>query len=137
VRAGRRTDRCHGRLPGRGILEAEGADPAVVFDAVPSFGIEIAAEAAYARELIVRNDVSRIHVRARDRAGSSRGRAPRADAYNYGYLLDCQRNVNQRPKPAATRAAEAAAIGEIRGSPKPSATPCAEMVRRGSTVRVC
>ena len=45
-----------GLFQGAAFLEAEGADPAVVFDAVPSFGIEIAAEAAYARELIARND---------------------------------------------------------------------------------
>ena len=45
-----------GLFQGAAFLEAEGAEPAVVFNAVPSFGIEIAAEAAYARELIARND---------------------------------------------------------------------------------
>ena len=43
-----------GMLQGAAFLEAEGADAAVVFDSVPSFGIEIAAEAAYARGLIRR-----------------------------------------------------------------------------------
>lgn len=45
-----------GLLQGAAFLEAEGADPAVAFDAVPSFGIEIAAEARYARDLIARRD---------------------------------------------------------------------------------
>ena len=39
--------------------EAEGADAAAVFDAVPSFGIEIAAEAHYARGLIRRQGLPR------------------------------------------------------------------------------
>jgi 3-hydroxyisobutyrate dehydrogenase-like beta-hydroxyacid dehydrogenase len=45
-----------GMLQGVAFLESEGADPAVAFDAVPSFGIEIAAEAAYARGLIRRRN---------------------------------------------------------------------------------
>ena len=45
-----------GMLQGAAFLEAEGADAAVVFDSVPSFGIEIAAEAAYARGLIRRRN---------------------------------------------------------------------------------
>ena len=49
--------RRHGRaLPGRRVPRVRGRRPSVVFNAVPSFGIEIAAEAAYARELIARND---------------------------------------------------------------------------------
>lgn len=47
-----------GLFQGAAFLEAEGVDPAVVFDSVPSFGVEIAAEAAYARDLIARNDFS-------------------------------------------------------------------------------
>lgn len=43
-----------GMLQGAAFLEAEGADPSIVFESVPSFGIEIAAEAAYARGLIRR-----------------------------------------------------------------------------------
>ncbi len=45
-----------GLFQGAAFLEAEGVDPSVVFDAVPSFGIEIAAEAALARDLIARSD---------------------------------------------------------------------------------
>jgi 3-hydroxyisobutyrate dehydrogenase-like beta-hydroxyacid dehydrogenase len=45
-----------GMLQGAAFLEAEGADARVVFDSVGSFGIEIAAEAAYARNLIRRRD---------------------------------------------------------------------------------
>jgi 3-hydroxyisobutyrate dehydrogenase-like beta-hydroxyacid dehydrogenase len=45
-----------GLLQGAAFLQAEGADAGVVFDAVPSFGIEIAAEAHYARGLIRRRD---------------------------------------------------------------------------------
>jgi 3-hydroxyisobutyrate dehydrogenase-like beta-hydroxyacid dehydrogenase len=45
-----------GLLQGAAFLEAEGAAAAVVFDAVPSFAIEIAAEADYARTLIERGD---------------------------------------------------------------------------------
>ena len=45
-----------GLFQGAAFLEAEGVDASVVFDAVPSFGIEIAAEAALARDLIARND---------------------------------------------------------------------------------
>ncbi len=47
-----------GLFQGAAFLEAEGVDPSVVFDAVPSFGIEIAAEATLARDLIARNDFS-------------------------------------------------------------------------------
>ena len=47
-----------GLFQGAAFLESEGVDASVVFDAVPSFGIEIAAEAAYARDLIARNDFS-------------------------------------------------------------------------------
>jgi 3-hydroxyisobutyrate dehydrogenase-like beta-hydroxyacid dehydrogenase len=47
-----------GLFQGAAFLESEGVDPSVVFDAVPSFGIEIAAEAALARDLIARNDFS-------------------------------------------------------------------------------
>lgn len=47
-----------GLFQGAAFLEAEGVDPSVVFDAVPSFGIEIAAEAALARDLIARDDFS-------------------------------------------------------------------------------
>jgi 3-hydroxyisobutyrate dehydrogenase-like beta-hydroxyacid dehydrogenase len=43
-----------GLLQGAAFLQAEGADPSIVFRAVPSFGIEIAAEAEYARSLIHR-----------------------------------------------------------------------------------
>jgi 3-hydroxyisobutyrate dehydrogenase-like beta-hydroxyacid dehydrogenase len=45
-----------GLFQGAAFLESEGVDAAVVFDAVPSFGIEIAAEAALARDLIARGD---------------------------------------------------------------------------------
>jgi 3-hydroxyisobutyrate dehydrogenase-like beta-hydroxyacid dehydrogenase len=45
-----------GLFQGAAFLESEGVNPSVVFDSVPSFGIEIAAEAAYARDLIARND---------------------------------------------------------------------------------
>lgn len=45
-----------GLFQGAAFLESEGADPAIVFDAVSSFGIEIAAEADYAGRLIARND---------------------------------------------------------------------------------
>ena len=38
----------------RSFLEAEGANPTVVFDAIGSFGIEIAAEARYARNMVRR-----------------------------------------------------------------------------------
>jgi 3-hydroxyisobutyrate dehydrogenase-like beta-hydroxyacid dehydrogenase len=45
-----------GMLQGAAFLEAEGADPAVMFESVPSFGVEIAAEAAYARGMIRRRN---------------------------------------------------------------------------------
>ena len=45
-----------GLFQGAAFVEAEGVDASVVFDSVPSFGIEIAAEAALARDLIARND---------------------------------------------------------------------------------
>lgn len=47
-----------GLFQGAAFLEAEGVDPSAVFDSVPLFGIEIAAEAALARDLIARNDFS-------------------------------------------------------------------------------
>jgi 3-hydroxyisobutyrate dehydrogenase-like beta-hydroxyacid dehydrogenase len=43
-----------GMLQGAAFLEAEGANASVVFESVDSFGIEIAAEAAYARNLVRR-----------------------------------------------------------------------------------
>jgi 3-hydroxyisobutyrate dehydrogenase-like beta-hydroxyacid dehydrogenase len=45
-----------GMLQGAAFLEAERVNPSVVFDAVPSFNVEIAAEAAYARGLIRRGE---------------------------------------------------------------------------------
>jgi 3-hydroxyisobutyrate dehydrogenase-like beta-hydroxyacid dehydrogenase len=45
-----------GLLQGAAFCEAEGVDPARIFEAVPSFQIEIAAEAAYAERLIARRD---------------------------------------------------------------------------------
>ena len=48
-----------GLFQGAAFLESEGVDPSVVFDAVPSFGVEIAAEAALARDLIARQRLQR------------------------------------------------------------------------------
>jgi 3-hydroxyisobutyrate dehydrogenase-like beta-hydroxyacid dehydrogenase len=45
-----------GMLQGAAFLEAERVNPSVVFDAVASFNVEIAAEAAYARGLIRRGE---------------------------------------------------------------------------------
>ena len=47
-----------GLLQAAAFCEAEGVDPGHAFDAVPSFLVEIAAEAAYYRNLIARGDYS-------------------------------------------------------------------------------
>jgi 3-hydroxyisobutyrate dehydrogenase-like beta-hydroxyacid dehydrogenase len=110
-----------GLLQGAAFLQAEGADAAVVFDAVPSFGIEIAAEAQYARGLIRRRDYRGdqatldVHLAAMEHIVAAAGESGVSDA-----LPRLVRDVAVQAVAEGRGGEEIAALLEVLRGPQPA-----------------